>query len=227
MTAIAIDGPAGAGKSTIARALAKRLGYIYVDTGALYRAVAYSAVCYGMPPTDEAAVAVLLPAMNVRLGYVEGEQRVFVNNTDVTDHIRTPEMSRAASDVSAFPSVRAFLLELQRKIAAENNVVMDGRDIGTVVLPNAQIKIFLTASPEDRARRRTLELEQRGTPQPYEDVLKDVTQRDYNDSHRAAAPLCKAEDAILVDTTGNTLEQSMERLTSVVEQALAQQGETC
>lgn len=223
MIAIAIDGPAGAGKSTIARALAKRLGYIYVDTGALYRAVAYSAVCYGMPPNDEAAVAVLLPAMHVRLGFVDGEQRVFVNDNDVTAYIRTPEMSRAASDVSAFPSVRSFLLELQRRIAAENNVVMDGRDIGTVVLPNARIKIFLTASPEDRARRRALELEEKGTPQPYEDVLRDVQQRDYNDSHRAAAPLRQAEDAVLVDTTGNTLEQSIEQLTRVVEQALAEQ----
>ena len=223
MIAIAIDGPAGAGKSTIARALAKRLGYIYVDTGALYRAVAYSAVCYGMPPNDEAAVAVLLPAMHVRLGFVDGEQRVFVNDNDVTAYIRTPEMSRAASDVSAFPSVRSFLLELQRRIAAENNVVMDGRDIGTVVMPNARIKIFLTASPEDRARRRALELEEKGTPQPYEDVLRDVQQRDYNDSHRAAAPLRQAEDAVLVDTTGNTLEQSIEQLTRVVEQALAEQ----
>ena len=224
MIAIAIDGPAGAGKSTIARALAKRLGYIYVDTGALYRAVAYSVICYGNPPTDESAVSVLLPGMNVRLGFVEEEQRVFVNGLDVTGYLRTPELSRAASDVSAFPSVRAFLLDLQKQIAAENNVVMDGRDIGTVVLPKAQIKLFLTATPEDRARRRMLELEEKGTPQTFEDVLREVIQRDYNDSHRAAAPLRQAEDAILVDTTGNTLEQSIEQLTALVKNALNAKG---
>ncbi|WP_312641826.1 (d)CMP kinase [Hydrogenoanaerobacterium sp.] len=221
MISVAIDGPAGAGKSTIARALAKRLGYIYVDTGALYRAVGYYALQNGVDTTSEHDIARLLPYIDVALKFVDGEQRVFLNNEDVSDYIRTPEMSMAASNVSALPVVRAFLFDLQQNLAKTNHVVMDGRDIGTVVLPDAQVKIFLTATPEDRAGRRHHELQRRGMEADFDEVLKDVMQRDYNDSHRAIAPLKQAEDAILVDTTGNTKQQSIDQLIRVVEGALA------
>lgn len=220
MISVAIDGPAGAGKSTIARALARRLGYIYVDTGALYRAVGYF-VAQQKAAAGEAEVAALLPRLTVALRFVEGEQRVFVNGEDVSDYIRTPEMSMAASRVSALPAVRAFLFDLQRDMAKTNDIVMDGRDIGTVVLPEAQVKIFLTASPEERAGRRCHELLEKGEKTDFDEVLRDVIQRDYNDTHRAAAPLKQAEDALLVDTTGETCQQSIDRLTALVEQALA------
>lgn len=216
MIAIAIDGPAGAGKSTIARRAAKELGYIYVDTGALYRAIGLHMLKHDVKPSDAGSVIPLLKNVQISLTFQNGEQRVILCDEDVSDEIRTPEVSMAASDVSAIPEVRAFLLALQRDIAKANNIIMDGRDIGTVVLPDAKIKIFLTASPEERAQRRYEELIQKGQNAVYEDVLKDLIIRDYNDSHRAVAPLVPAENAISVNTTGNTLEQSVQQLISII-----------
>lgn len=218
--AIAIDGPSGAGKSTIARVLAAELGFVYVDTGALYRTVGLAALRRGLDPHDVAAVEPMLAELQVSLGYAEGSQRVFLNGEDVSDQIRTPEVSMAASAVSALPPVRRFLFDLQQDTARRQNVIMDGRDIGTVVLPFAQIKIFLTASAEDRAQRRYEELIAKGNAVTFEEVLRDMKERDYNDSHRAAAPLCAAEDAVLVDTTGNTLERSVEILKNLVMERL-------
>ncbi|MCX7657457.1 MAG: (d)CMP kinase, partial [Oscillospiraceae bacterium] len=212
----AIDGPCGAGKSTIARTLAKKLGYIYVDTGALYRAVGFYALSKGAKPSNAEDVVPLLSEIDVNIAFVNGEQRVFLNGEDVSEKIRTPEISMAASDVSAVPEVRKFLFGLQLKIARENNVIMDGRDIGTVVLPNADVKIFLTASPEDRAKRRYEELKCKGSDVTYEEIYSDLLKRDYNDSHRETAPLKKAEDAILVDTTGFPFEKSVETLLGVI-----------
>ena len=206
--AVAIDGPSGAGKSTLARAVAAEFGFLYVDTGALYRTVGLYIRRKEIDPDDAAAVAAALPGARVSLAYRDGEQRVFLGDEDVSEAIRTPEASRYASKVSAIPAVRAFLLETQRRMARENSVVMDGRDIGTVVLPDAKIKLFLHASAEDRARRRFEELQARGTPQPYDEVLADIRERDERDENRAAAPLRRADDAIDLDTTGNTLEQS-------------------
>lgn len=219
--AIAIDGPAGAGKSTIARAIAAKLGYIYVDTGALYRAVGYAVSAAGGDWRDEATVVGHLPKIEVSLKYVDGAQRVFVNGEDVSDRIRTPEMSMAASAVSALPPVREFLFHLQQDMAAKNNVVMDGRDIGTVVLPHAQVKIFLSASAEARAERRRLELLEKGQDVPFEEVLADMKKRDYDDSHRAIAPLRQAEDAVAVDTTELTLKESIDYMLKLVEEKLA------
>ncbi len=213
---VAIDGPSGAGKSTIARILAKELGYLYVDTGALYRTVGYAVLQNGIDPTDAAGVEALLPTITVSMGYADGEQRVYLNGEDVSGFIRTPEVSMAASTTSAMPPVREFLFRLQQDTARTNSVIMDGRDIGTVVLPLANVKIFLTASAEDRAQRRFLELQEKGMDVTYEDVLSDMKERDYNDSHRAAAPLKPAPDAILVDTSGNTLEQSIALLKQVI-----------
>ncbi len=217
---VAIDGPSGAGKSTIARALAKELGYLYVDTGALYRTVGYAVLQKEIDPKNAAAVEALLADITVSMGYVNGEQRVFLNGEDVSDYIRTPEVSMAASTTSAMPPVRQFLFRLQQDTAQQNSVIMDGRDIGTVVLPFATVKIFLTASAEDRAQRRFLELREKGMSVTYEDVLADMKERDYNDSHRAAAPLKPAGDAVLVDTSGNTLEQSIEILKTVIRNVL-------
>ncbi len=219
--AIAIDGPSGAGKSTIARILAKELQYIYVDTGALYRAVGYTALQNDISIYDAKAVESLLPSLEVSLEYQNGEQRVFVNRVDVTDHIRTPAVSEAASAVSAIPCVRAFLFALQQNMAKTQSVIMDGRDIGTVVLPHAQVKIFLTASAEDRAKRRFDELVAKGMDVRYEDVLSDMRVRDQRDSERAAAPLKPADDAVLVDTSGNSLEQSVALLRQIVEEKLS------
>ena len=218
MTAIAIDGPAGAGKSTIAKQLAKDLGYIYVDTGALYRAVGYYLDKQGVDLGAEDQVVPRLGELTAELKYIDGEQRVLVNGEDVTQKIRTPKMSMAASKVSALPAVRDFLFELQRKIARENDVIMDGRDIGTVVLPDAQVKIYLTASPQERARRRHAELLQKGEKASFEEVLADIVERDYNDSHRAVAPLRQAQDAILVDTTHLDLEKSVERIHQLIKE---------
>lgn len=215
--AIAIDGPSGAGKSTLARILAAELQYIYVDTGALYRAIGLYMLRGGIEPKQEEAVCAALDDVQIHLGYVDGEQHVWLNGEDVSAFIRTPEVSMAASAVSAHPSVRSFLLSLQRKIAEENSVIMDGRDIGTVVLPHADLKIFLSASVEDRARRRYEELLQKGQSVTYDDVLRDMKARDYADETRAAAPLKPAEDALCVDTTGNTLEQSIALLKRLVE----------
>lgn len=218
--AIAIDGPSGAGKSTISRALAAHFGFVYVDTGALYRAVGLAVLGRGIDPHDEATVTPLLSELQVTLGYADGAQRVFLNCEDVSDRIRTPEVSMAASAVSALPPVRKFLFDLQQDTARRQNVIMDGRDIGTVVLPFADIKIFLTASPEDRAQRRFEELKLKGMDVTFDDVLSDMKQRDYNDSHRAAAPLRPADDATLVDTSGNTLEESIALLKNLVEERL-------
>ncbi len=220
MINIAIDGPSGAGKSTIAKHLAKTLGFLYVDTGALYRAIGLYVLRQGEDTRDEDTVEKLLENIQLRLAYVEGTQRVLLNGEDVSQAIRTQEVAMAASNVSAMPCVREFLFSLQQNMARDNNVVMDGRDIGTVVLPNAQIKIFLTATAEDRARRRCLELKEKGQQAEYETVLEEVKQRDYNDSHRAIAPLKQAPDAILVDTTGNELETSIEILTNLVKEKL-------
>ncbi len=214
--AIAIDGPAGAGKSTIARFLAKELSLIYVDTGALYRAIGYYMINNGIAVDEDAAVIGALDGVRVSLAHVNGVQRVFVNDEDVSDRIRTPQISMAASRVSAIPAVRAFLLNLQRDIAADHSVIMDGRDIGTTILPNADVKIFLTASPEARAERRYKELIEKGESVTFDEVLADMKKRDYDDAHRAASPLRKAEDAIEVDTGDLTLEESIARMKEVV-----------
>lgn len=196
------------------------MGFIYVDTGALYRAVGVNALRQNLNPADAEAVEKTLPTLTIRLGFVEGVQHVFLNGEDVSEEIRTPEASMAASAVSAIPAVRAFLFDLQRDIARENNCLMDGRDIGTVVLPDAQIKIFLTAKPEARAERRYRELLEKGADVRYADVLADLNQRDYNDSHREIAPLKAAADAVTVDTTGLSLEASIEKVISVIKERL-------
>lgn len=214
---IAIDGPSGAGKSTLARSAAAELGCLYVDTGAIYRTIAYSVMTAGINPKDGAAVMAALPDLDIRLVHGEdGEQRMLLNGTDVSREIRLPEVSLYASAVSAHPGVRTYLLEMQRQLARENSVIMDGRDIGTVVLPDADVKIFLTASPEARAHRRCRELEQRGTPESYEKVLEEIQQRDYNDTHRAVAPLRQAEDAVLLDTTAMNFEESRQALLELI-----------
>ena len=218
--AIAIDGPSGAGKSTIAKRLAATLGFVYVDTGAMYRAVGLATLRKGIKSEDTAAVIAALADIDVTIAYVDGAQRVLLCGEDVSDQIRTPEVSMAASTTSAIPEVRKFLFETQQKLARENNVIMDGRDIGTVVLPWAKVKIFLSASVEDRARRRFDELKEKGMDVRFEDVLEDMKQRDYNDSHRAVAPLKPADDAVSVDTTGNTLEESVALLESIVKEKL-------
>lgn len=217
---VAIDGPAGAGKSTVARGAAKELGYIYVDTGALYRTVALAAQRKNVLG-DVNRICDMLPGITVELKFDdEGEQRVYLNGEDVSLLIRTPEISMAASSVSQIPKVREFLLELQRSIARENNVIMDGRDIGTVVLPNADVKIFLFASPECRAERRYKELIEKGQDVKYEDVLKDVNDRDYQDSHREIAPLKPTDESVMADTTGKALPESIEMVVSVIKEKI-------
>jgi len=216
MISIAIDGPSGAGKSTIAKILAKELGYIYIDTGALYRAVGLFALRQGVEPDDREDVTGLLGGVDVALRFVNGEQRVVLNGGDVSREIRRPEVSMAASAVSAIPAVREFLFVLQRSIAKSGDCLMDGRDIGTVVLPDASVKIFLTASPEERAGRRYKELREKGLDVEYETVLAELKQRDHNDSTRAAAPLKQAADAVLVDTTGIELPQAVELIKNII-----------
>lgn len=214
---VAIDGPAGAGKSTIARRVAAELGYLYVDTGAIYRTVGYHMSLMGVGPKDSDGIRRCIDDVNIEIRYGDdGLQHMILNGADVTDKIRTPEMSIMASGVATQSCVRDYLLEMQRSLAETHNVVMDGRDIGTVVLPDAQVKIFLTASPEARAERRYEELLGKGMDVKFEDVLADMIQRDYNDSHRAIAPLKPADDAILLDTSGNTLEQSVELVTRTI-----------
>lgn len=213
---VAIDGPSGAGKSTIARVLAKELGFVYVDTGALYRTIGYYALKRGADPAQKTEVEPLLRDLQVELRYIDGAQHVYLNGEDVSDRIRTPEVSLAASAVSAIPEIRRFLFQMQRDMAAAHNVIMDGRDIGTVVLPNADLKVFLTASVEDRASRRYEELLSKEQTVKYEDVLSDMKKRDYDDAHRAIAPLKPAADAVVVDTTGNTLEESVAILKNMV-----------
>lgn len=199
---VAIDGPSGAGKSTIARAIAEKLGYIYVDTGAIYRTVGLAAQHAGIGSKDAAAVVALLPELCIDIAYdSEGAQRMLLNGRDVSAEIRTPTSSIYASDVSAIPEVRAFLMDMQRNLAIRHDVIMDGRDIGTVVLPNADVKIFMTATAEVRAQRRFLELRQKGMETPYEEILRDIQYRDSQDSTRAAAPLKPAEDAVHLDTS--------------------------
>ena len=220
-TAIAIDGPAGAGKSTIARYAAKLLGFIYVDTGALYRAIGLAAQRRGFAGDDKNAIIPMLDEIKVELAFNDAhEQIVLLDGEDVSGLIRTPEISMMASAVSAIPEVRAFLLDLQRDMAHRNNVIMDGRDIGTVVLPDAQIKIFLSASPECRARRRYDELIEKGMDVKYEDILNDVIARDYADSHREIAPLKPADDAVMVDTSGEDLETSVNKLVEIMRSRL-------
>ncbi len=217
--AIAIDGPAGAGKSTIAKLAAKELNFIYVDTGALYRTVGLAATRNNVEAKPSEELDELLDKIKVELAFNENnEQIVLLDGEDVSDLIRTPQASMTASAISAVPAVRAYLLDLQRNIAKTNNVIMDGRDIGTVVLPDAKIKIFLSADPEDRAKRRYDELVEKGMDVKYEDILEDVKTRDYNDSHREIAPLKPAEDSIFVNTTGNTLEQSVELLIKIMKE---------
>lgn len=218
---IAIDGPAGAGKSTLAKALAARLGFLYVDTGAIYRTVGLSVARQGGDCGDPADVAARLPALRLSLTHgPDGRQHMLLGEEDVTDAIRENAVSRYASQVSAHPAVRAFLLEMQRDLARQHDVVMDGRDIGTVVLPQADVKIFLTASAQQRALRRFRELEERGQPVDFEKLRQEIVQRDYDDSHRAAAPLRQAEDAVVVDTSQLDLEQSLEALLTVVKERL-------
>ena len=215
---VAIDGPAGAGKSTVSRAAAKAIGYFYVDTGALYRAVGVNALRKGIDTKDKPAVAASLADISVDLVFENGEQKVLLNGENVSVEIRTPPASMAASDVSAVPEVRAFLFDLQRDIAKRNNCIMDGRDIGTVVLPDAKVKIFLTASPEERATRRYKELIEKGTEVKYEDVLAELIERDYNDSHREIAPLKPAEDGVILDTTGLSLEESVNEIIRIIKE---------
>lgn len=217
MINVAIDGPAGAGKSTIAKAAAKQLNYIYVDTGALYRTIAYNAVKKNVVDDTNAVIA-LLNDTKVELKYIDGVQAVFLNGEDVSAYIRTPEISMGASKVSAIPEVRAFLLSLQQEIAKENDVIMDGRDIATVVLPNADVKIFLFASPECRAQRRYKELVEKGENVKYEDVLADVNQRDYQDSHREIAPLKPSEDSIMLDTSKLNLDESIQLVIKTIKE---------
>ncbi|MDD6807985.1 MAG: (d)CMP kinase [Oscillospiraceae bacterium] len=212
---IAIDGPAGAGKSSIAKAVSKELGIIYVDTGALYRAVGLNALRNKIDTKDVNLVTKSLEGISVDLRFVDGEQRVFLGEEDVSVDIRLPEASMAASDVSAIPSVRQFLFDLQRKIANENNCLMDGRDIGTVVLPNAELKVFLTASPNARAKRRYDELIAKGNNVNFDDVLEDLNKRDYQDTHREIAPLKPAEDSVIIDTTDMSFDEVKNKLISL------------
>jgi len=222
MVSIALDGPAGAGKSTIAKGLAKKLGFIYVDTGALYRAVGLKFLKLGYNTELNCEIEPVLKDTKVDIRFTNGEQHVFLDGADVNDKIRTSEVSMMASAVSAKPAVREYLLNMQRLLAEKNNVLMDGRDIGTVVLPGATLKFFVTASAEERARRRVLDLKAVGEDADYEKVLEDIKTRDYNDSHREIAPLKPASDAVIYDTTGNTLEQSVDELFEKINQGLKQ-----
>ena len=216
MVSVAIDGPAGAGKSTLARRLAAELGYIYVDTGAMFRTIGLYALRAGKDPKDNEAVNTLLPEIELHFAFIDGEQHIYLGGEDVSSLIRTEEVGMAASAVGANPEVRAFLLGMQRDMAKTQDVLMDGRDIGTVVLPDATVKIFLTASPEARATRRWKEYQQKGVEVSYEEVLADVRQRDYQDTHREAAPLKQAEDAVLLDTSELNFEQSFEAMKQII-----------
>ena len=218
---VAIDGPAGAGKSSISRIAAKKLGFIYVDTGALYRAVGLKFSLSGADTSLDCDIDGILADTTVDIRFKEGEQRVYLDGRDVSSEIRTPAASMMASAVSARPQVRAFLLEMQRKLARENNVVMDGRDIGTVVLPNAEVKIYLTASAEVRAKRRLKELTEKGEIVTFKEVYDDMVKRDYDDMHREIAPLKQAEDAVLADTTDCNLEESVELILKIVNEKRA------
>ena len=216
MIRIAIDGPSGSGKSTLAKEVAKKLGIVYVDTGALYRTVGYHVYLNGRDPHSAEQVESLLSGINIELKYENGSQRVILNGEDLGDKIRMPEMSMYASAVSAIPAVRAFLLEMQKKMARENSVVMDGRDIGTVIIPDADLKIFLTASNETRAKRRTIELQSKGIDASYDDVLFDMIERDKNDKNRDIAPAIPADDAIIFDNSDMSVEESLNEIVRLV-----------
>lgn len=220
MISVAIDGPSGAGKSSLAKRLAKELGYVYVDTGAMFRAIGLYALRQGKDPADAAAVNALLPQIKLTLASIEGAQHIYLNGEDVSTEIRQEQVGMAASAVGANQAVRSFLLDQQRALADSQNILMDGRDIGTVVLPHATVKIYLTASPEARAQRRLLELQEKGQKADFETVLADIRQRDYQDTHREAAPLRQAEDAVLVDTSELDFEQSFARLKEVIEEKI-------
>ena len=224
MISVAIDGPAGAGKSSVSRMAALKLGYIYVDTGALYRAIGLKFLNSGYDESLECDVNSILENTRIDIKFTDGVQRVILDGEDVSDKIRTPKASMMASAVSAKPAVRDFLLEMQRKLARENNVLMDGRDIGTVVLPNANVKIYLTASVEERAARRYRELKEKDPNITLEAVKGDIEQRDRNDMNRAVAPLKKADDAVLADTTGLNVEQSGELIIQIVTQRVGKQN---
>lgn len=220
MISVAIDGPSGAGKSSLAKRLAKELGYVYVDTGAMFRAIGLYALRQGKDPADAAAVNALLPQIKLTLASIEGAQHIYLNGEDVSTEIRQEQVGMAASAVGANQAVRSFLLDQQRALADSQNILMDGRDIGTVVLPHATVKIYLTASPEARAQRRLLELQEKGQKADFETVLADIRQRDYQDTHREAAPLRQAEDAVLVDTSELDFEQGFARLKEVIEEKI-------
>lgn len=224
MISVAIDGPSGAGKSSLARRLAKELGFLYVDTGAMYRAVGLYCLRKGADTKSEAAVAALLPGVRLDFRHEGGGQQVLLCGEDVTEAVRAEAVGMAASDVSAHPAVRAFLLDTQRQLARSHDVVMDGRDIGTVILPDATVKVFLTASAEKRAQRRLLELRAKGRQAELATVLEDIRRRDWQDSHRTAAPLKQAEDAVLLDTSGLDLEASFAALKAIVAEKTALKG---
>lgn len=217
MIQIAIDGPSGAGKSTVAKALAKKLGIVYVDTGALYRTVGYAAIERGVGTKDADGLGAMLPDIHIDVRYEDGVQCVYLNGENLGDRIRRPEISMAASDVSSIPVVRAFLLDTQRDIARRNSVVMDGRDIGTVILPDADVKVFMVASAEARALRRTKELEEKGMPANYEDVLREMKERDAQDSGRAIAPAIPAPDAVHLDNSELSVEESVQAVIDLIE----------
>jgi len=220
-TSVAIDGPAGAGKSTISKAAAKQLGYVYIDTGAMYRAVALYAIEHGIDARNtDGVLAKSLENIDIDIQYLSGTQHIFLNGTDVSEDIRRPDVSIGASDVAAVPEVRIKLVELQRRLASRANVIMDGRDIGTYVLPDADVKIFLTASEDDRAMRRYKELQGKGIDCDFEQVKADMLYRDKNDSSRAFAPLKQADDAILIDTSGYTLQESIEAISECIRERL-------
>ena len=218
---IAVDGPAGAGKSSLSKKLAEVYGLVYLDTGAIYRTVGLACYRRGVDRKDETAVSAVLPELDIRIRYnEEGQQRMILNGEDVSEAIRMPEISLCASEVSALPACRAYLLDMQRRFAREYNVILDGRDIGTVVLPNADLKIYLTASSEARAQWRFLELQQKGVEANFEEVLRDIILRDEQDMNRAIAPLRQAEDAVLVDTSELNLQESLEALCALVDEKL-------
>ena len=218
---IAIDGPGGAGKSSLAKAVAKKLSILHVDTGAIYRTIGYAAFARGLNAKDESQIAPLLKTIHIDMAFDEaGRQKMLLDGKDVSCEIRLPEISMYASNVSALPCVRAYLLEMQRDIARKRSVIMDGRDIGTVVLPDADLKIYLTASAEERARRRCLELSERGTPEPYEAVLREINERDEQDMHRAIAPLREAADAIRLDTSALNFDESEQALLKLIQEKL-------
>ena len=218
---IAIDGPGGAGKSSLAKAVAKKLSILHVDTGAIYRTIGYAAFARGLNAKDESQIAPLLKTIRIDMAFDEaGRQKMLLDGKDVSREIRLPEISMYASNVSALPCVRAYLLEMQRGIARKKSVIMDGRDIGTVVLPDADLKIYLTASAEERARRRCLELSERGTPEPYEAVLREINERDEQDMHRAIAPLREAEDAVRLDTSALNFDESEQALLKLIQEKL-------